>query len=217
MTRELFADRSDAGRRLAEVLAAKGLTNAVVVAIPRGGVPVGVEIARALRCPLKLIVLRKLFIPSSPEAGFGAMAPDGSVSVDESFVAQLGMSPADVAAVINQVQWELKRRHALYETVGEADVRGCAAILVDDGIAAGYSMAAAARYLRKFRPRTLCVAVPCAPTRSLDRIRHLTDEMICLEVSLLVPFAVASFYCEWHDLTDAEVQASLASLPLKKQ
>lgn len=145
MATSLFADRTDAGRRLAEVLKAKTITRPVVVAIPRGGVPVGVEIARGLACPLKLIVLRKLFIPHNPEAGFGAMAPDGTVSVDEEFVAQLGMSHTEVAEVIRQVRTELTQRRRLYESVSGDDVQGRDAILVDDGIAAGYSMSAAAR------------------------------------------------------------------------
>lgn len=212
MATSLFADRTDAGRRLAEVLKAKTITRPVVVAIPRGGVPVGVEIARGLACPLKLIVLRKLFIPHNPEAGFGAMAPDGTVSVDEEFVAQLGMSHTEVAEVIRQVRTELTQRRRLYESVGGDDVQGRDAILVDDGIAAGYSMSAAARYVRKLRPSSSRIAVPCAPTDSLLRVGQLVDDVVCLRHSSLFPFAVASFYHHWHDLTDEEVRAHLARL-----
>ena len=212
MATSLFADRTDAGRRLAEVLKAKTITRPVVVAIPRGGVPVGVEIARGLACPLKLIVLRKLFIPHNPEAGFGAMAPDGTVSVDEEFVAQLGMSHTEVAEVIRQVRTELTQRRRLYESVSGDDVQGRDAILVDDGIAAGYSMSAAARYVRKLRPNSSRIAVPCAPTDSLLRVGQLVDDVVCLRHSSLFPFAVASFYHHWHDLTDEEVRAHLARL-----
>jgi len=192
MATSLFADRTDAGRRLAEVLKAKTITRPVVVAIPRGGVPVGVEIARGLACPLKLIVLRKLFIPHNPEAGFGAMAPDGTVSVDEEFVAQLGMSHTEVAEVIRQVRTELTQRRRLYESVSGDDVQGRHAILVDDGSSR--------------------IAVPCAPTDSLLRVGQLVDDVVCLRHSSLFPFAVASFYHHWHDLTDEEVRAHLARL-----
>ncbi|HUW56194.1 MAG TPA: phosphoribosyltransferase family protein [Planctomycetota bacterium] len=212
MTTGMFADRTDAGRRLAEALRAKKIERPVVVAILRGGVPVGVEIARGLSCPLKLIVLRKLFIPMNPEAGFGAMAPDGSVSVDEEFVTHLGMGHGDVAEVIRQVREELKHRHQIYESVSVDDVRARDAILVDDGIAAGYSMTAAARFVRTLQPRSTRIAVPCAPTDSILRVGQLVDDLLCLRHSSLFPFAVASFYQHWHDLTDDEVRVHLARL-----
>lgn len=211
MTGAVFEDRTDAGRQLGEVLKTKDIPNPLVVAIPRGGVPVGVQIARALSCPLKLVVLRKLFIPSEPEAGFGAMAPDGTVLVDHEWVAQLGLSTADVDAVVRQVRAELRRRRALYPCVSAEDVRDRDVILTDDGIAAGYSMCAAARYVGGLQPRSLRVAVPCAPAGSLERIRPLVQEIVCLVPSKRLPFAVAGFYRHWHDLTDREVQAFLAA------
>ena len=212
MATGMFRDRTDAGRRLGEALKAKRIEHPVVVAVLRGGVPVGVESARALSCPLRLIVLRKLFIPRNPEAGFGAMAPDGTVSVDEEFVTHLGMSHGEVAEVIRQVRLELKHRHGLYESVSADDVRARDAVLVDDGIAAGYSMSAAARYVRKLSPRSTRVAVPCAPTDSLLDVSQLVDDILCLRHSSLVPFAVAGFYQHWHDLTDEEVRGHLARL-----
>ncbi len=208
-----FENRSDAGRRLAEALALRRIADPVVAAVLRGGVPVGAEIARVLHCPVKLLILRKLHIPSNPEAGFGAMAPDGTVHVDREFADLLGLTDDEVGEVIREVAAEIRRRQHAFPRIQPGDVAGRDVIAVDDGIAAGYTMQAAITCLRALKPRTLSVAVPCGHVRSLRRIRPLVDDLICLRPSGTSQFAVASFYRHWRDLTDDDVRKVLTGLP----
>jgi putative phosphoribosyl transferase len=158
----IFKDRHDAGRQLAERLLLYRC-NAVVLAIPRGGVPVGYEVSRGLDVPLDIIVPRKLPIPSDPEAGFGAVAPDGTVVLNEALMWYLGLSTEEIERIIGEVLGEVRRRIREYR--GDRPLprlSGKNVIVVDDGLASGYTMIAAVRALRKERPRRVIVAVPCS-------------------------------------------------------
>ncbi len=206
----LFEDRHDAGRRLAERLLLYR-HNAIVLAIPRGGVPVGYEVARKLGVPLDLIIPRKLPIPSDPEAGFGAVAPDGTVVLNETLVGYLGLSTKEIEGIVGEVLGEVRRRIREYR--GDRPFPGLSGknvIVVDDGLASGYTMIAAVRALKKERPRRVIVAVPCSPGTSVERLEKEADEVVCLAVQPSGPFAVASFYERFPDLSDEEVKSLLS-------
>jgi putative phosphoribosyl transferase len=206
----IFKDRHDAGRQLAERLLLYR-RNAVVLAIPRGGVPVGYEVSRGLDVPLDIIVPRKLPIPSDPEAGFGAVAPDGTVVLNEALMWYLGLSTEEIERIIGEVLGEVRRRIREYR--GDRPLprlSGKNVIVVDDGLASGYTMIAAVRALRKERPRRVIVAVPCSPRTSVERLEKEADEVVCLAVQSSGPFAVASFYERFPDLRDEEVKGLLS-------
>lgn len=206
-----FSDRADAGRRLAEYIAPQHDRDAVVFGLPRGGLPVGRPLASALRCELRPALVRKLPIPSDPEMGFGAVTIDGTLRLNESVVRAFRISPADVARVAEEVRTEIERRATVYPGGWPLpSLEGRSVWLVDDGLATGLTMLAGAQMLRARGPARLLVAVPCSPSDSLARAAPLADELWCLYAQQSRPFAVASFYRDFHDLTDAEVQTALA-------
>lgn len=210
----MFEDRQDAGKQLAERLAREKWENPVVFAIPRGGVPVGCEIAKKLKAPIDLIIPRKLPIPYNTEAGFGAVAPDGTVVLNENLVRQIGLGKAEIDSIVMTVLDEVQRRVREYQMGPPQDVRDRAVIIVDDGLASGYTMIAAVRALKKKGPHTVVVAVPCSPRSSVDLLRAEADEVICLNIQPSGSFAVASYYGEFPDLSDGEVLSTLATCRL---
>lgn len=201
-----FMDRSDAGVQLVELVRPRPVDRSIVLTLPRGGVPVGEPLARALRAPLDVVVVRKLPVPDSPEQGFGAVTPDGSVVLNDRLLGYLHLTPSEIDAITRRVRHEVIRRQTLYRPSREPlDVRGSTVYLVDDGLATGYTMMAAAKMLREMSPRSLILAVPCSPTDSLETVRPFFDELFCLVAQESGPFAVASFYGDFHDLSDGEV------------
>jgi len=208
-----YVDRRDAGRQLAGRLLAYR-HNAIVLAIPRGGVPVGYEVTQRLGIPLDIIVPRKLPIPSDPEAGFGAVAPDGTVVLNEPLVGYLGLSPEEIGDIVGEVLGEVRRRVREYRgDLPFPDLKYKNVIVVDDGLASGYTMIAAVRALKKERPRRVIVAVPCSPRTSVERLEKEADEVVCLIVQPSGPFAVASYYESFPDLSDEEVKSLLSPAP----
>jgi len=207
---ELFRDRRDAGRRLAERLLDYEGRDAVALAIPRGGVPVGVEVAKRLGAQLDVIVPRKIPIPWNPEAGMGAITADGTMVLNESMVRSLGLSKEEIEHAADEVRQEVIRRTETYRAGrAEPEIAGKPVILVDDGLASGYTMLAAIEFLRKQSPSSVVVAVPVASQGAARLIGPKVDELVALIVSERLPFAVADFYLEWRDLTDDEVLAYL--------
>lgn len=205
----MFADRRDAGRRLAGRLTGYD-GEAIVLAIPRGGVPVGYEISRRLGAPMDLIIPRKLPIPSEPEAGFGAVAPDGTVVLNEDMVRYLGLDREEIDEIARSVLEEVRRRVREYR--GERplpDLKNKTVIVVDDGLATGYTMIAAVRAIKKQSPRRVVVAVPCSPASSVERLKREGVEVVCLFEQPYGPFAVASYYERFPDLSDEEVKGLL--------
>lgn len=205
----MFADRRDAGRRLAGRLTGYDGA-AIVLAIPRGGVPVGYEISHRLGVPMDLIIPRKLPIPSDPEAGFGAVAPDGTVVLNEDMVQYLGLSKEEIDEIARSVLKEVRRRVREYR--GERplpDLKNKTVIVVDDGLATGYTMIAAVRAIKKQSPRRVIVAVPCSPASSVERLKREGVEVVCLFIQPYGPFAVASYYERFPDLSDEEVKGLL--------
>jgi putative phosphoribosyl transferase len=205
----LFRDRADAGRQLAKSVQKLTLGDVVVLAIPSGGVPAGAELAKALGAPLDLMIARKVQFPWSTEAGFGAVVSDGTVYV--------GPYGATLPQSVVRAQIEKAKRqvqHRVKEFLGDRpplDVAGKDVILVDDGLATGSTMLAAVQSLRRRHPRKVIVAVPTASGSAVQLLKPHVDELVALYVHPAhLPFAVASSYESWHDLTDDEVKQYLA-------
>lgn len=209
----VFADRAEAGRALARVLVARQLADVVVLALPRGGVPVALPVALALRAPLDLVLVRKIGLPWQPELAMAAVV-DGDapqIVVEPEVLAASGLSMAVVEAAARRELVEIERRRALY--LGgrpPLEVAGKTVVLIDDGIATGTTVRAALRALAARRPARVVLAVPVAAPETLARLRDEVDEVICLiEPSRLD--GVGAFYRDFHQVGDAEVIADLAA------
>ena len=210
----IFRDRREAGQKLAEVMKARGPEDPLVLAIPRGGVPIGCELAKALHAPFDLIVPRKLPIPYNPEAGFGAVTPDGTVVLNDSLVRELGLSQREIDNIVMAVRDEVQRRVKAYRPGPPLDPRGRTVIITDDGLASGYTMIAAVRDVKRKAPMKVIVAVPCSPRSTVERLEREADEVISLYVQEYGSFAVASYYEEFTDLSDGQVLALLGTCPV---
>lgn len=204
-----FKDRREAGRRLASLLQATVDEKAIILALPRGGVPVAAEISKVLRKPLDVLVVRKLGVPGHEEFAMGAIAGGGVRVVDEQLISQLGLSRAEVDSVIRREARELERREHLYRgTRDRPEVAGGTVIVVDDGVATGSTMSAAIQLLRRQKAERIVVAVPVAPRDTVERLREEADEVVvALEPE---PFgAVGRWYEDFSQTTDEEVQTLL--------
>lgn len=202
----VFEDRRDAGKLLAGKLIQYKGTGALVFAIPYGGLPVAAEIAKALAIQLDIIVVKKLQIPSNPEAGFGAMGPDGEVIFNEELLSHLRLMEEEVEAQIKKTEEMIRKRDRLFRKGRPfPSCKDRSVIVVDDGLASGYTMLAALKYIKRKMPSRLIAAIPTGPERTIKRILAETDEVICLNLRSGFSFAVADAYRNWHDLTDDDV------------
>jgi len=202
----VFKDREDAGRALAKKLRSLKGKEQVILTIPSGGVPVGYAIARELNIPMEVIISRKIQIPYNPEAGFGAVAPDGSMILNEPLVRELGLTKGEITFLADQVLDEIGKRNRRFR--GDRplpNLVGKTVILVDDGLASGYTVLAAVKSIRKQRPMRIIVAVPTAPFSSARLVAQHVDKLICLNMRGGPLFAVADAYQKWYDLKDDEV------------
>lgn len=208
----LFNDRRDAGRRLAERLEALACRDPVVMALPRGGVPLGFEIAGALHAPLELVQVRKLGAPGQEELAIGAVA-DGAAPelvTDAALIRHLGVPAAYLTHAIDAAEAEMARRRRVYGTGGgPRPLEGRTAILVDDGIATGATMLCAIRATRRRAPARLILAVPVAPHDTLHRLRAEVDDIVCLHTPENFG-SVGRFYRQFPQVSDAEVTELLA-------
>jgi putative phosphoribosyl transferase len=209
----LFRDRRDAGRRLARALAGLDLPNPVLLALPRGGVPVAVEAAGLLRAPLDLVLVRKIGAPGHQELAAGAIV-DGSrpdLVRNEDVIRSYRIDESYLAAEAERQLAEIERRRRLY--LGErprVPLEGRDAVVVDDGIATGATVRAALQAVRRARPRSLVLAVPVAPPETLAELRPLCDRIVCLE-SPSDFNAVGQFYANFAQVEDGEVIELLRS------
>ncbi len=203
----LFRDRLQAGELLAEKLRLRVAGRDMqLLAVPAGGVPVGYVIAEKLKIPLDVAIVRKIQIPWNTEAGFGALTWDGRVLLNEPLVAELGLSTDLIQQCI------ARTREILYERVRNfrrdrpfPDLNGRTVVLVDDGLASGFTMLAAAESVKTQRPRKIIVAVPTGSANAIDLLAPSVDELVCLNVRSGPIFAVADAYEKWYDLSDNEV------------
>jgi putative phosphoribosyl transferase len=211
----LFKDRAEAGQMLAERLKDEAGSGIVVLALPRGGVPVAFELASALDAELDILPVRKLGVPGQPELAMGAIAPGGALFVDHDTMRAAGVTQAQFDAVLAQEQSELTRREASYRGARAApEVKGRTAILVDDGIATGSTMQAAVKALRERGPARIIVAVPVAPIGAEADFAEVVDEFVCIAQPALF-FSVGQHYEDFGQTTDDEVRELLARAPAR--
>jgi predicted phosphoribosyltransferase len=202
---DVFADRDDAGLVLGELVRELALDprEAIVLAIPAGGVPVAVAVAKRAGLPLDVAVVSKITLPWNTEAGYGAVAFDGSVTLNEAFVREVGLRASEVERGVEATQQKVARRmRRLRGGDGRPDVAGKVAILVDDGLASGFTMEAAVRAVRALGAREVVVAVPTAPADTAERLTTLADEVVCANVRAGRPFAVADAYRRWTEVPE---------------
>ncbi len=202
---ERFADRAAAGRALAARLLEVELDAPVVIALPRGGVPVAHEVARAFGAPLDIALVRKLGAPRRPELGIGALGEDGTVILDRGTVGALSVQRAEIEAIVERESVELERRRQLYRGGRPPlDVAGREVVLVDDGIATGVTTIAAGEMLRERGATRVVTAVPVCPATAIGYLRGQLGELVCLSTPLRFG-GVGAWYDDFTQTTDAEV------------
>lgn len=213
--RDWFASREEAGEALAKELTGLTLQRPVVLALPRGGIPVGLKVAQALGAPLDLLMVRKVGVPWQPEFAAAAIG-DGEqheLVLNETAMSMAGLVAGDLRASIKEELAEIERRRTLY-LAGRPPVaiRDRSVIIVDDGIATGTTLRVAIKALRKRGPKELIVAVPVGPPDTIATLRSEVDRVVC--VSQPEPFyAIGNFYGDFHPLSDGEVTSLLAQAP----
>lgn len=205
-----FANRREAGQALARKLRERQFADPVVLALPRGGVPVGYEVARALDAPLDILLVRKIGAPGHEEYGIGALV-DGAapqIVIDQQAAAAVGADRAYLEAEVRRQLAEVERRRAAYRTGPPPALKGRTAIVVDDGVATGNTVHAALEALAHAEAAKIVLAVPVAAPDTLPRLRKLCDELVCLATPR--PFhAVGAHYGDFAQTADAEVIALL--------
>jgi len=211
----LFKDRVDAGRQLADKLSGQIGKDGLVLAIPRGGVVVGAEVARKFGLGLDLIIPRKIGAPQNPEVAIGAVTQDGTTIFDRRLIGLLGVSEPEIEDKISCEISEINRRMSLYRgSENHEDYAGRQLVVVDDGVATGYTMLAALRSARNFHPRELILAIPVSPPDTLEMLKKEVDRTVCL-YSPEDFYAVGQFYQRFDQTEDDEVIRILKEL--KKQ
>jgi putative phosphoribosyl transferase len=205
-----FRDREEAGRLLAERLREYVGEAPVVLALPRGGVAVGYEVARALDAPLDVVIVRKLGVPWHPELGMGALAEGGALYLNREVLASVDLDTEEVTKVIAEETRELERRVQRYRGGRPLqDLTGRTVILVDDGLATGGTARAAIRSLRGFGARSIILGVPVAASETAEAIREEVDVLVCVEEPRDL-WAIGTWYEDFHQLSDEEVLVLLA-------
>jgi putative phosphoribosyl transferase len=209
----VFADRAAAGKRLAQMLRDYQGKPLRLFAIPAGGVPVAAEIARALKVPLDLVIVRKIQLPWTTEAGFGALDPDGTPLFNEALLDRMTLSPQQIAGQVAKTVANLKEREEhLRGGRPYPDLAGATTIIVDDGLASGYTMQAAVGFLKRQGAGELIVAVPTALDRTAQALLPLVNLLVCPNLRSGLSFAVAEAYENWYDVEQNEVLELLAGL-----
>lgn len=206
----LFENRADAGQQLAAKLTEyANRDDVLVLALPRGGVPVAFEVAQALRAPMDVYLVRKLGVPGHPELAFGAIAADGVRVLNDAIIRSARVSDAEIEAVSQAELRELKRREQLYRAAPPSTIKDRTIIVVDDGLATGASMRAAVLALRAEQPAKLVVAVPTASEEMSDDFRDEVDDLVCA----ITPdpfYAVGLWYRDFSQVSDDEVRDLMA-------
>ncbi|MEM2731409.1 MAG: phosphoribosyltransferase family protein [Nitrososphaerota archaeon] len=215
----VFKDRVEAAERLAEKLSEyKDAGDTVVLAIPSGGVPVGLTLARKLNLDFNLVMVRKIHLPWNQEVGLGAVSWDGTYLLNNELVELMELSPSVVSKCISNELNEIKLRMVEWGLEGyNLNVKDINVIITDDGLASGYTMAVAVDVVKKRRCRQLIVAIPTGSTEALRKIYDKVDRVICLNVRSSRIFAVADAYVEWRDITSTEVRKLLEEYRLSRR
>jgi putative phosphoribosyl transferase len=202
----IFENRYDAGRKLAEKLDEYAHKSVVVLGIPNGGVAVALGVALALDADFDLVISRKIPLPLSPEGGFGSVTDDGTTILNEEVVKKVGLNRRQIDYQVSQVRSDIRNRSLLYHADRPPlSITGRTIIIVDDGLASGYTMRAAIESRRHRRPEKIVAAVPVGPEHIISDIKKVADRVVTCAVGTGPDFYVSDYYRYWHDITDAEV------------
>ena len=202
----IFENRYDAGRQLAEKLAEYADKSVVVLGIPNGGVAVALSVALALNADLDLVISRKIPLPLSPEGGFGSVTDNGTIMYNDEVIKKANLNQQQINYQVSQVRADIRERSLLYHRDRPPlAVAARTVIIVDDGLASGYTMRAAIESLRHRKPERIIAAVPVGPEAVVEELEDIADSVITCAVSSTPRFYVADYYRYWHEITDAEV------------
>lgn len=205
----IYKDRQDAGQMLAEKLIKYSKDKPIIVALPRGGVVLGYEVAKKLNAPLDVIVARKIGAPLHPEFGIGAIAPNGIHILNVDLIKSMGVKDNELEKIIERETKEMNRRLELYrEDLPPLDLNNKTVIVVDDGLATGVSTKAAILSIKQMNPKKIILAVPVSPMDTADKFRKEVDDFICLNEPAVF-YAVGAYYENFDQTTDDEVIALL--------
>jgi predicted phosphoribosyltransferase len=201
----IFENRYDAGAKLAAKLEEYKKQQVIVFAIPNGGIPVGMQVALALDAELDLVISRKIPIPLRPEGGFGAVADDGTTIYNEPVLKHINLTEQQINYQVNLVRSNIQQRSIFYRGNKPLSlVSGKTIIVVDDGLASGYTMLAAVESLRRRHPKQIIVAVPAAPAAAVMNVQKTADKVVTVETAYTPKFYVSDYYKYWNVLSDAE-------------
>ncbi len=202
----VFEGRVEAGEHLARMLQQFRGKDAIVLAIPSGGVPVGLAVSSYLELPFDLLIIRKIPIPGNTEAGFGAISLEGDILLNKSMVKMLGLSKEEIDELAEPVRAELQSRNRIFrESRPWPELKGKIVILADDGLASGYTMMTAVRMVKRRGPSMVVVAVPTASLSTAKLLAPEADMIVCPNIRSGYSFAVADAYKNWYDLSKEEV------------
>jgi len=201
----IFENRYDAGIQLAAKLTEYKTQQVIVLAIPNGGVPVAVPVALALNATLDIVVARKLPIPLLPEGGFGAVADDGTTILNQEVLKAINLDEHQINYQVNKVRNDIRQRSLIYRNNRTlAIVKGKTAIIVDDGLASGYTMLAAVESVKRRQPARIIVAVPVASEVAVAQVGKSANRVVTVETAHVPKFYIADYYRYWNDLSDEE-------------
>jgi len=201
----LFENRYDAGRQLAEKLMAYKKEPVIVLAIPNGGIPVGLQVALALDADLDLVISRKIPIPLRPEGGFGAVADDGTTILNQPVLRGINLTENQINYQVSKVRNDIRQRSLLYRGSKPLSIaKDKIAIVVDDGLASGYTMMAAIESVRRRQPKHIIAAVPAASAAAVKNVEKTADRVVTVATSFAPKFYISDFYQYWHVLSDDE-------------
>jgi putative phosphoribosyl transferase len=214
----VFADRAEGGARLAELLDKVDLAKPLVLAIPAGGVPVAAILAEALQAPLDIAVVSKITLPWNSEAGYGAVAFDGSCLINQDLVLRAGLDEATVEAGVNATRDKVERRQRLFRQQSPLpQLAGLDVIVVDDGLASGFTLQVAVAALRRSGADRLLLAVPTAHAAAARQLAGEVEALFCVNLRSGWSYSVAAAYRSWHDVTEAEAKLMLMHCGQPKQ
>ncbi|UCG54181.1 MAG: phosphoribosyl transferase [Dehalococcoidia bacterium] len=201
----IFENRYDAGRQLAEKLGVYKKEPLIVLAIPNGGIPVGAQVALTMKADLDLVISRKIPIPLRPEGGFGAVADDGTTILNQNMLKKIELTDNQVNYQVNKVRNDIQQRSILYRGSKPLSiVKDKIAIVIDDGLASGYTMMAAIESVRRRQPKYIIAAVPAASAAAVKNVEKTADRVVTVVTSFAPKFYISDFYRYWNVLKDEE-------------
>ena len=205
----VFADRKEAGRLLGEFLKGKVSENLLILGVPRGGVVVAKEVAKVLNAPMSVLIVRKLGVPQEPELAFGAVDPDGETYLDRYTVDYFGLREETIKEIVHKELEKIREREKKFLPSEGLRVEGKEIVVIDDGIATGYTLIAGVNYLKRKGANKVIVAVPVCPVEGKKRLEAYADEVYCYYIAKEGPFAVGMFYKDFKQVEDEEVEKLL--------